>query len=85
MLLLCVMFIAFINFFTALFYFNIFASLFPFCIFKYVNKHCSAVALQVAVDSEQTQSWLSSCFRWSQAQKMRFSTPAHRLSPDEPF
>lgn len=85
MLLLYVMFIAFINFSSALFYFNIFASLFPFRVFKYLNKYCSIVALQVAVDSEQTQNWLSSCFRWSQAQKMRFSTPAHRLSLDEPF
>lgn len=84
MLIFYMMFIAFMNFSTALFYFNIFASLCPFSVFKCLNKHCSAVALQVAVDSEQTQNWLSSCFRWNQAQ-IRFSTPAHRLSLDEPF
>lgn len=55
-----VMFIAFINFSTALFNFNaslhcIFASLFPFSIFKCFNKHCSAVAFQVADDPEQSQ------------------------------
>lgn len=55
MLILYVMFIAFINFSTALFYFNIFASLLPFSIFKCFSKDCSAVALQVAGDSEQTQ------------------------------
>lgn len=52
MLILYVTFIAFINSSTAPFYFNMFASLFPFPIFKCLNKHCSAVALQVAVDSE---------------------------------
>lgn len=83
MLILCVMLIAFINFSTAFFDFNIFASFLSL----YLNISTNIVQLLHCkwLVSRADPEVIKFLVQMESGKKMRFSTPAHRLSLDEPF